>query len=1184
MKKLLTILLILLVIPSVAGQTVEEEIDDLVNYAEQYEMGNIDYFELSVHSSIIRSNINELLGEYRMEEHGPGGITEEAAIQFFGAPREYTRHAWDMTEDRETTLDEPAPWFEKIIFDGKRIKVSFNAWPHVSSKDGEQILYYWTDFRLNFKKDFNLNINEMVSEVQSLSTSYLEGSTSAGQVAEKLEEYEPILWEYIEENRENCKETVGKLFSDSDKQSEEKRARYYINMFENDNGVIYITMDTPDCDSNCEHQWINFWPEVRMNMEMKMDEGENKDFYNWEDFQGYSYDELQSMFKDALSNAESSANALGNGDGSWSNFDTSISEIRAITEAMFQVKVWNNHGNTEGYNEILNFIEGAINSYDVDKETITELRYENRLVTNSETNTNAWCKDSGWYECEWDSVCSEGSCVTAIGGAEDCQNGLDDDGDTVADCDDPDCAVECGKACAPVCEDECWPCQGQQCESVCKNDCWECDWETEDCESRCVECNSCVDTNCRSQSFCTSCQECETNQKPREDCNAECQPCTECIENYPLEEAGMCEAACEPCSECQKPKNYACHDKCEQISESGKVQACQKLCDDNVDFYCGGSKQKEPCDDVTYFCDGNPQGFPCTIYTCHDEEGNERKQTVLCGEEHLCGENQHVKDDICVCKGGWSDCDGDGSCESEGSCGGEELEICYDNIDNDFDYLIDCQDLSDCRLQTCAIDENRNWLCYEGECTPEDEIEMCEENQKIIDGGCVNACEIQEDCAEGFVCQYGVCTELNACETDIDCEGYNEICEEGFCKEKIEEGCVINEDCGDGEICQNNVCLFVECSSDSECTKEEVCRHQECVSIECDAYTDCVEGFTCEDGECVSIEAECTENKDCFDHQYCEDTYCEELICQEGTVMGNHECITLGDCTVDQDCSAEEICQSNYCIKPEIIEKPEETGEGCTLASDCEGERDICSNGKCKEIPEDNYNGLVDEGLIDDNQGSGDLGEFDESYFEEQEYYSEGFNEQEYYEEESYEEEEEYSGEEENFDNYEEPEVSGFFAKITGFFLSVTGNYGGEEQERTYCESQEDCGPNMHCDEGGNTCYCEYGFHDCDGDGTGSDSDGCESDDSTCGGEREICQGGCGENQYCSEDAGWCECTEGYYNCDGTWWDCESTTQCESCSANSECAGAQCDFNNPRAVIEFGCFQGSGWEEERGAV
>ncbi len=1188
MKKLLTILLILLVIPSVAAQTVEQEIDDLVNYAEQYEMGNIDYFELNVHSSIIRSNINELLGEYRMEEHGPGGITEEAAIQFFGAPRDYTKHAWDMSEDRETILDQPTPWFEKIIFDGKRIKISFNAWPHVYTKEGKQIIYYWTDFRLNFKKYFDFNINQMVSEVQSSAASYLEGSGSADQVADKLQEYEPILWEYIEENRENCKETVGKLFSESDKQSEEKRTRYYINLFENEKGNIFVIMDTPDCSSDCEHRWINYWPEVRM--EMEMEGGGDYDFYKREDFQDYSYEELQSMYKDALSNTASSANSLGNNQGSWSNFDKSVSEMRAITEAMLEIKVWTNHGSDEGYNEVLNFVEGAINAYDVEKETISELRYENRLVTNSETHTEAWCRETGWYQCEWDSVCMNGDCVTAIGGAEDCGNGVDDDGDTVADCDDPDCAVECGRACAPVCEDECWPCNGEKCEDVCKDDCWECDWETEDCESRCVECNSCADTNCRSQSFCTNCMECENNQRPKEDCNTECQPCTECIENYPLEEAGMCEVACEPCSECQRPKNYACYDKCEEISESGQIQACQKLCDDSVDFYCGGSKQKEPCDDITYLCDGNLQSFPCIVYTCYDEDGGERKQTVPCGQEHLCGENQHVKDDICVCKGGWSDCDGDGSCETDGSCEGGAQEVCYDTVDNDGDYLVDCQDLSDCRLQTCALDDERNWLCYEGECTPEDEIEMCEDNQRIIDSKCVDACEIQEDCVEGFVCQYGVCTELTACEIDTDCEGYNEICEEGFCKEKIEEGCVINEDCGEGEICQNNVCLFVECSLDEDCSKEEVCRHQECVSIECDAYIDCVEGYTCEDSECVPIEVECIDNTECQDYEYCEESYCKELRCPEGTSLKKHECVELGDCTTDNDCEEDEICQSNFCIKPEIIEKPKETGEGCTLASDCEGERDICSNGKCKDIPEENYNNLIEEGIIEEDQGHGDLGEFDENYFEEQEYFSEGTYEQDYGDEEYYGDEGSYSEgqddfeESENFDNYKEPEVSGFFAKITGFFLGITGNYGGEEPERTYCESHEDCGSNMDCDIGGNTCHCTYGFHDCNGDGSGTDGDGCESDDATCGGEREICQGGCGENQYCSEEAGWCECSEGYYNCDGTWWDCESSKQCEACTANSDCAGSQCDFNNPRTIIEFGCFQGGGWEQDIGAV
>ena len=81
MKKIFLIIIILLSIPFASAQSVDAEISKLVDYAEQYEMGNIDYLELLIYASLARENINKILGSFNEEERGPSGITAEAAEQ-----------------------------------------------------------------------------------------------------------------------------------------------------------------------------------------------------------------------------------------------------------------------------------------------------------------------------------------------------------------------------------------------------------------------------------------------------------------------------------------------------------------------------------------------------------------------------------------------------------------------------------------------------------------------------------------------------------------------------------------------------------------------------------------------------------------------------------------------------------------------------------------------------------------------------------------------------------------------------------------------------------------------------------------------------------------------------------------------------------------------------------------------
>lgn len=1112
MKKVIILLLTLLMISVVAAQSVDQEMNELVTQAEQYEMGNIDYMELQVYSSIARDKINSLLGEEMLNGHDYA-VTQDAVEQYFGTPRGYTKHAWNMDKDREDFLDEGVPFFEKTLFDGKRIKLTFNAWPHISSgPTDEQLVYYWTDFQVKFKKDYGFNINQMLSEVESAAQAYMAGSKSAQDAGEIISSNQALLQEYLDDHRENCEGTMDNFFSEEFKQYKEARTRYNVEMYQGKNLNVDLSIQVPDCSTECEWAWINIWPNWEFFGPWPEDGWDKNEQYDREEFLEYEYQSLEKMLIEEFYQLEMIAGNIDNGGNSVGDIESETSKIRAIVEAMLEQKVWRNNGDMSKFDEVVQSVLSAANNFDVEKQSLTELRYENRLVVNEEVRQDAWCREVGWSQCAWDQVCSESSCVSGMGGNENCENNIDDDGDRAIDGQDPDCK----NPCAGVCEDGCWSCSGEQCQSECEDGCWECDWESdqEGCNAICESsgCNQCQQDKCWSQSICTLCNECQENGG----------------------DAG----------------DYGCYGKCETISD-GMLQAdaCKALCDQGVEFYCAGVKQYEPCDDTTYICNGNMQPFPCTIYTCTDGDVT-RKQTVSCGEEFFCGENQHVKDDICVCKAGWYDCDGDGSCESENACEGGSAEVCNDGVDNDDDYLVDCKDLSECRLQVCGEGK----VCYEGSCQIEGGVGVCTEEQTLINGVCQNKCEFETECEGGQICQFGICTDLSTCSADEDCLSYNEVCENGYCEEKEQTGCVLNTDCGDEEACINNECVGVGCYLDEECSEDEACVNYNCIIVECQANEDCEDGELCSGNKCIqTIIGGCTDES-CPEGQVCAGDICIDLICPEGTKKEGKECVKLFDCSTDSDCGKNEICKSGLCLEQEVKNEPLKTGEGCSVAEDCSGERDICSNGICKEIPEENFNNLVKEGFIEEEP---EAIEPSFEHIEEQ--------------------------------MMEEPviDVTGnFFIDnwLTGAFLGVTGNY---EKEIGICETNEDCGENRNCDNYDGSCHCSQGYFDCNSGedwGDGSDSDGCESTDATCGGAREICNGGCGENQYCNVEYGWCACEEGWYDCDGVWWDCESTEQCKPCTSNSDCSEPICDSQSPSHIIEFGCFQGSTWTEEKGAV
>jgi hypothetical protein len=988
--------ILIVIFPVVSADSVDQEIDELLFYAEQYELGNINYLELTLYSSLTRSRVNSLLGEVEFDHEQ--GLTEKAATSYFGNPQGYTNWVWSSKENNEIRSDEKVPYYERLVFDGHRVQISFNAWPHYYQSSGNNILYYWTDFEVRFKQNIDFDLDLMLSDMESSALEFKDGRISAEEIAGKAVQYDKTLQNYFDQNRENCKNTMKELFSGDFELRKENRIRWENQFYSGNNLDVKLVTQMQDCAGDCYWPWVDIWFEPEF-YGHDLHWEESNSYFDPIEYEEYTIDGLEREIVFILSEARYEIYLVDKGISTWGNVRVFENKLRAVNEVLSRKYYDGKQENTESYDkrkQVLDLILTGYGGYEI--QSITETGYEKVLAINKEERINAWCQELSTKKCDIrENICYKGDCTYALGGAENCENGIDDDGDSASDCDDPDCARECGRYCESICQDTgCWDCTGN-CESACNTGCWDCDWENnqEYCSSLCdsTGCNSCQDS-CYSSNICSECNKCQEDQY-----------------NYIEEETSSIECY------------NVCNNLVTTLEESDK---CIKMCDENVVFYCNGEKQYTPCLNSTYSCaDGKIQKFPCETFDCLFV-----KQSEPCANVNICGYNQKLQDNICVCADGYFDCDGTGSCSSTVSCG-QSQEICDDRIDNDGDNSVDCQDYSSCDLKSCGS----NSICYDGKCQLENQIEVCDEFEFLENGVCVSACEYDSDCSDFESCSFGICKELEVCEVDNDCISYDHICKSGTCSK-----------------------------------------------------LNCETGYKIQDKECI-------EQEDIF------------------------------------------------------IEIPIATGEHCNVVSDCSGVMDICSNGLCKEIPIESNDNLFEEDLIEESY-SETIPTADEDTLEE--------------------EMDEIEFEEAIEGIVEEPilDATGLFFFLTGYAISEDKNIP--------------CNENQVYDEYSGNCWCDYGYFSCDGDWSGNDATGCESVDATCGGEREVCSGGCGENQYCDELGGSCMCNEGFYNCNGAWWGCESSTPCESCTSNSDCSAPACSNHDSSTVVNFGCFQGDTWTEEKG--
>ena len=303
MKKLLILLVILLVLPliSSASTSFDQEIQKLTHYAEDYEIGNINYVQLLLYMSNVKQNLNEVLGATEKQE---GGVLKQEQIEAaLGKPNKETKWVWVEREEREKKLDNSVPvWENKIVFDGKKIRVTLNAYPSIFHKLTPEIKKQITElkeegkfedatklseeggnnevvYRLNFRTDFKkpeeqLDIQGKINSIKSLAEIFNSDPSRENGVALAKESVnaERLFENYFKQSGGKCEDIMKSIFGAENFRESMGIITQEISFYEKDRFEVIARLEI--CD-DCQWHWtnLNLWIE-RRGPGIKMPEGE----------------------------------------------------------------------------------------------------------------------------------------------------------------------------------------------------------------------------------------------------------------------------------------------------------------------------------------------------------------------------------------------------------------------------------------------------------------------------------------------------------------------------------------------------------------------------------------------------------------------------------------------------------------------------------------------------------------------------------------------------------------------------------------------------------------------------------------------------------------------------------------------------------------------------------------------
>ena len=199
-----------------------------------------------------------------------------------------------------------------------------------------------------------------------------------------------------------------------------------------------------------------------------------------------------------------------------------------------------------------------------------------------------------------------------------------------------------------------------------------------------------------------------------------------------------------------------------------------------------------------------------------------------------------------TCKNSWfSDtCDNPYQCEGQKIC---SVENCTNNIDDDGDGAIDCQDsgcpsglsCGQCQQATCSA------VTFDWTCTPKANGTVCNDG---------NNCTFSDVCTNGACAGTGItCAAPAVCKQAGVCNPATGVC--NYANQPNSTGCNDSNSCTINDVCTNGACAGtgITCAAPAVCKQVGVCNP---ATGTC-AYANQANGTGCDDGQYCTINEVC---------------------------------------------------------------------------------------------------------------------------------------------------------------------------------------------------------------------------------------------------------------------------------------------------------------------------------------
>ncbi|MBN2493710.1 MAG: hypothetical protein JXR96_03875 [Deltaproteobacteria bacterium] len=468
-----------------------------------------------------------------------------------------------------------------------------------------------------------------------------------------------------------------------------------------------------------------------------------------------------------------------------------------------------------------------------------------------------------FFGCSSDSTYSPGETTAAA-----CQDGQDNDSDSLTDCDDDDCAGYV--FCMPPVENT-----ASLCSDRADNDR---DGDT-DCDD--TDCGDLISCAMPTEDVAVNCQDGADNDEDGDtDCDdPDCQGFVFCFEG-----AEDRAALCQDGADNDEDGSTDCDDTdCQGFAfcaepQENTPEACRDRLDNDGDTRV--DCQDTDCQGFT-FCMATTEN---TASLCQDGFDNDHDNLTDCGDPDCLGFVFCYSTDetlAITCQDGQdndgdtlTDCD-DPDCQGFVFCDLDSETspaTCQDGADNDGDLLTDCDD-PDCQgFVFCMSDESTSAACQDGEDNDSDMLTDCD------DPDCQGFVFCLSDESTSAACQDGQDNDDDGqtdC-LDTDCQGFT------FCAPETENTAATCRDAVDNDQDNQTDCDDPDCQGFVFCLSEEstAAACQDGADNDDDGDTDCddvdCQGFVF----CLSAESTAAACQDGADNDDDGDTDCDDPDCQ----------------------------------------------------------------------------------------------------------------------------------------------------------------------------------------------------------------------------------------------------------------------------------------------------------------